>query len=135
MLNDSIPDPRFQPPRALVFSIHPNRKRTVARPAARNADKKSPGALVAIGVAVLAVAYFAVQGGEYGTTDLVRQRGRLVVLQHEVDSLQAQVDSLSRWKRAIDTDPLVQERLAREEFGMVKGDREVLYRFVEDGRR
>ena len=107
----------------------------MARPAARNADKKSPGALVAIGVAVLAVAYFAVQGGEYGTTDLVRQRGRLVVLQHEVDSLQAQVDSLSRWKRAIDTDPLVQERLAREEFGMVKGDREVLYRFVEDGRR
>ena len=97
--------------------------------------QRSPAALIAIGVVALGVGYFAVQGGEYGTTDLVRQRGRLAVLQHEVDSLQAQVDSLSRWKRAIDTDPLVQERLAREEFGMVKGDREVLYRFVEDGRR
>ena len=97
--------------------------------------KKAPAALAALGAVALAVTYFAVQGGEYGTTDLVRQRGRLAVLQHEVDSLQGQVDSLVRWKRAIDTDPLVQERLAREEFGMVKGDKEVLYRFVEDGRQ
>ena len=97
--------------------------------------KKAPAALAALGAVALAVTYFAVQGGEYGTTDLVRQRGRLAVLQHEVDSLQGQVDSLVRWKRAIDTDPLVQERLAREEFGMVKGDKEVLYRFVEDGKQ
>ena len=96
---------------------------------------KSPSALAAIGVVVLAVAYFAVQGGEYGTTDLVRQRRRLAVLRHEVDSLQAHVDSLARWKRSIETDPLVQERLAREEFGMVKGDKERLYRFVEDGKQ
>ena len=83
---------------------------------------------------MLAVSYFAVQGGEYGTTDLVRQGRRLAVLRHEVDSLQAQVDSLGRWKLAIETDPRVQERLAREEFGMVKGDKERLYRFVEDGK-
>ncbi len=92
---------------------------------------KSPAALAAIGAVVLAVAYFAVQGGEYGTTDLVRQRRRLAVLRHEVDSLQAHVDSLARWKRSIETDPLVQERLAREEFGMVKGDKELLYRFAD----
>jgi cell division protein FtsB len=92
---------------------------------------KSPAALAALGAVTLAVAYFAVQGGEYGTTDLVRQQRHLAVLQHEVDSLQAQVDSLSRWKRAIEADPLVQERLAREEFGMVKGDKEILYRFAD----
>ncbi len=97
-------------------------------------DKKSPMALAVITAIALAVTYFAVQGGEYGTTDLLRQRGRLAVVQHEVDSLQAQVDSLQRWKRAIETDPLVQERLAREEFGMVKGEKEVLYRFAEDRR-
>ncbi len=97
-------------------------------------QKKSPAALALLGGVALAVAYFAVQGGEYGTTDLVRQGRRLALLRHEVDSLQAHVDSLGRWKLAIDTDPLVQERLAREEFGMVKGDKERLYRFVEDAK-
>ncbi len=97
--------------------------------------KRSPIALVLIGVMAVGVAYFAVQGGEYGTTDLWRQRQRLARLQHDVDSLQRQVDSLSRWKKAIETDPLVQERLAREEFGMIRGDKEILYRFSEDGRR
>jgi len=105
----------------------------MAKPAARNARKqRSPAALVALGAVALGVTWFAVQGGEYGTTDLLRQRQRLAVLRHEVDSLQAQVDSLVRWQHAIDTDPLVQERLAREEFGMVKGDKEMLYRFAED---
>lgn len=93
--------------------------------------KKSPAALAGLGLAVLAVSYFAVQGGEYGTTDLFRQRARMQRLQHEVDSLQHQVDSLGRYKLAIATDPLVQERLAREEFGMVKGDKEILYRFAD----
>jgi len=103
--------------------------------ATKSAQKKrSPAALAILGGVALAVAYFAVQGGEYGTTDLMRQGRRLAVLRHDVDSLQAHVDSLVRWKLAIETDPLVQERLAREEFGMVRGDKEVLYRFVEDGK-
>jgi cell division protein FtsB len=93
--------------------------------------KKSPAARAGLGLAILAVAYFAVQGGEYGTTDLVSQRGRMARLQHEVDSLQRQVDSLARYKRDIETDARVQERLAREEFGMVKGDKEMLYRFAD----
>ena len=104
-------------------------------PPRKSAPKKSPAALAALVALALGVAYFAVQGGEYGTTDLVRQGRRLADLRHDVDSLQRQVDSLSRWKKAIETDPLVQERLAREEFGMVKGDREMLYRFAEDQPR
>jgi cell division protein FtsB len=95
---------------------------------------KPPAVLAILAAVALSVGWFAVQGGEYGTSDLLRQHGRLAVLQHDVDSLQAQVDSLARWKRAIETDPLVQERLAREEFGMVKGNKEMLYRFAEDRR-
>jgi len=116
-------------PECSSLPCNPNPGREVATKSAQR--KKSPAALAGLGAVAIAVVYFAVQGGEYGTTDLVRQHRYLAVLQHEVDSLQSQVDSLSAWKRAIETDPLVQERLAREEFGMVKGDKEILYRFAD----
>jgi cell division protein FtsB len=80
----------------------------------------------------LGVLYFAIQGGEYGTSDLLSQQSRERRARRAVDSLQALVDSLVARKKAVQTDPVVQERIAREEFGMVKGDRELLYRFVED---
>ena len=80
---------------------------------------------------VAAALVFAVQGGEYGTTDLVKQRLRRQALLTRIDSLQRVVDSLGRWKRSIETDPAVQERIAREEFGMVRGEKEMLYRFAE----
>ncbi|MBA4070681.1 MAG: hypothetical protein C0497_02435 [Gemmatimonas sp.] len=97
-------------------------------------SKRPPHVVAVLAAVALGVGWFAVQGGEYGTSDLLRQHRRMAVLRHEVDSLQRQVDSLARWKRAIETDPVVQERLAREEFGMVKGDKEMLYRFAEDRR-
>ena len=80
---------------------------------------------------VAAALVFAIQGGEYGTTDLVKQRLRRQALLTRIDSLQRVVDSLGRRKRSIETDPAVQERIAREEFGMVKGNKEILYRFAE----
>ena len=80
---------------------------------------------------VAAVLVFAIQGGEYGTTDLFKQRLRRQALLARIDSLQRVVDSLGRQKRAIQTDPAVQERIAREEFGMVRGEKEMLYRFAE----
>ena len=79
---------------------------------------------------VLAALVFAIQGGEYGTTDLFRQRARRQSLLARIDSLQRAVDSLARQKRAIETDPALQERIAREEFGMVRGEKEMLYRFA-----
>ena len=80
---------------------------------------------------VVAALVFAIQGGEYGTTDLYRQRVRRERLIIRMDSLQRAVDSLARQKRAIETDPAVQERIAREEFGMVRGEKEMLYRFAD----
>jgi cell division protein FtsB len=81
-------------------------------------------------LALTAVA-FAVQGGEFGTSDLVSQQLRKRKLAAAIDSLERRVDSLAQVKQAIESDPAVQERIAREEFGMVKGDREVLYRFAD----
>ncbi|MFL5562066.1 MAG: FtsB family cell division protein [Gemmatimonadaceae bacterium] len=80
---------------------------------------------------IVAALVFAIQGGEYGTTDLFRQRARRQALLARIDSLQRAVDSLARQKHAIETDPALQERIAREEFGMVRGEKEMLYRFAE----
>ncbi|CAN5609896.1 hypothetical protein BH23GEM1_BH23GEM1_08910 [soil metagenome] len=71
------------------------------------------------------------QGGEYSTADVVRQFVAKKKMAAEVDSLRRLVDSLGRTLEAIETDPAVQERIAREEFGMVRGDKELLYRFAE----
>jgi cell division protein FtsB len=53
------------------------------------------------------------------------------VLLGSIDSLQHVVDSLKRYKHRLQTDPALQERIAREEFGMVRGNKELLYRFAE----
>ena len=74
---------------------------------------------------------FAVEGGEYGTSDLLRQRSRERRLRVEIDSLSRIVDSLQRYKRRVETDARLQERIAREEFGLVRGNKEVLYRFAD----
>jgi cell division protein FtsB len=86
---------------------------------------------IVLAAVLLGIVVFAVQGGEYGTSDLVRQRSRRERLQSRIDSLTLLVDSLERRKRAIRTDAATQERIAREEFGMVKGEKELLYRFAE----
>ena len=75
-----------------------------------------------------AALYFVVQGGEYGTTDLVRQRLEKRRLTTAIDSLAAEVDSLRKFRKAVETDPRTQERIAREQFGMVRGN-EILYLF------
>jgi cell division protein FtsB len=87
--------------------------------------------LLAVVVVILAALAFAVQGGEYGTTDLWRQKQRKATLLTSIDSLQHVVDSLKRYKHRLQTDPALQERIAREEFGMVRGNKELLYRFAE----
>ena len=76
------------------------------------------------------VMVFAVQGGEWGTFDLLSQGRRMARLEVAVDSLQHIVDSLRSYRKRIDTDPVLQERIAREEFGMVRGDKELLYRLT-----
>ncbi|HMA21767.1 MAG TPA: hypothetical protein VKO87_13245, partial [Gemmatimonadaceae bacterium] len=71
---------------------------------------------------------FALQGGEYSTLDLWRQRKFKMRLISETDSLSRQVDSLRREAHAVLTDRATQERIAREQYGMIRGDKEILYR-------
>ena len=80
--------------------------------------------------AIVFAVYFALQGGEYSTIDLFRQRQRERMLTAMIDTLKHDVDSLRTLKRLIDTDPATQERIARENFGMVR-DNELLFRFLD----
>ncbi len=100
----------------------------------RTKEPRPLAARVVISLAILGVVVFAVQGGEWGTIDLFGEQRRLVRVRHQVDSLRHEFDSLTRYKKAIETDPVLQEKIAREEFGMVKGNKELLYRFTEPSR-
>lgn len=81
------------------------------------------GAVVLLLVAVLA--------GEYSTIDWLKVRSQLAQERDSVESLRAQVDSLARVARALETDPATQERAAREQFGLIRNG-EILYRIVPD---
>ena len=71
----------------------------------------------------------AFQAGEYSTLDWLKLRGRLVRERQAVRELEVELDSLVQRARALETDPVAQERAAREEFGMIRNG-EVLYRLV-----
>jgi cell division protein FtsB len=95
------------------------------------------GAVKRLGLAALVVVavMFAVEGGEFGTLDLLRQKRDQARIGHSIDSLKRLVDSLRRYQNAVEHDPATQERIAREVFGMVRGDKEVLYRFADSSAR
>ena len=83
---------------------------------------------IVLWLALAGAILFALQGGEYSTLDLWKQRQLKQRLVIETDSLARQVDSLRREAELIRTDRATQERIAREQFGMVRGDKEILYR-------
>ena len=79
---------------------------------------------------LLVAVYYAVFGGEYSIFELrsarasvESERADLVQLRHEIDSLRAWTDSLR-------SDSATIERIAREEYGMIR-EGETLYRFAE----
>lgn len=79
-----------------------------------------------IGGGVLAL-IFTIEGGEYGTRDLWSQKGRKARLDAEVAGLEQEVDSLRAELKALKTDDVRLEHMAREKYGMVKGSKELLY--------
>jgi cell division protein FtsB len=86
---------------------------------------------IVLALVIAGALLFAFQGGEYSTMDLWRQRQRKVRLQAGTDSLAREIDSLKQVVKAVQTDRATQERIAREEFGMVRGDKEIIYRLDE----
>jgi cell division protein FtsB len=71
----------------------------------------------------------AAWGGEYSTADWLTMRRQLADERDKVAALTAEVDSLAKAAKDLETNPIVQERVAREEFGMIR-DGELLYRVV-----
>ena len=96
----------------------------------KTAERFAIGRIVTI-AAIAGGVLFALQGGEYGTWDLIQQRAHKQRLLAQIDTLKHQIDSLERVTKAVQSDPATQERIAREQFGMVRGDKEILYRFAE----
>ena len=78
---------------------------------------------------VLVLAGLAFQAGEYATLDWLALRRQVATERQAVRELETQLDSLERLARALETDPIAQERAAREAFGMIRKG-EVLYRIV-----
>lgn len=91
------------------------------------------GARIATGAGGLALLVFAVFAGEYSTPDWLKLRRQLAQERDSVVSVQSQVDSLSRAAHDLETSAAVQERVAREEFGMIRNG-ETLYRLVPRAR-
>ena len=88
----------------------------------------TPARWAAIAGLVFAL-YFALQGGEYGTLDLLQLRREEAEESSTVERLHRMVDSLSRAAWAIEHSARMQERVAREKFGMLRKG-EFLYRLV-----
>jgi cell division protein FtsB len=78
------------------------------------------------GVTLVLVALFA---GEYSTLDWLKLRGQLATEQDSVSALRMELDSLHQVAHALETDADTQERVAREQFGLIRNG-EILYRFV-----
>jgi cell division protein FtsB len=80
-------------------------------------------------VGLLSALYFALEGGEYSTLDLLQLRREEATERGMVERLTRVVDSLEHAAVAIERDPRIQERVARERFGMLRKG-EFLYRLV-----
>lgn len=74
--------------------------------------------------------YFVIFGGEFSLFDLRRARAERAAAEFELDSLRLEIDSLRKWRDALEGDSATIERIARERYGMIR-DGEVLYRYTE----
>jgi cell division protein FtsB len=84
--------------------------------------------MLGVALALGAVA-FAVEGGEYGTRDLLALRREVRLERERLARLRLEVDSLQKVEDALLHDSGTQERVARERYGMIR-DGELLYQVV-----
>ena len=81
---------------------------------------------VALGVFVAGLAFGAF-GGEYGSFDWLQLKRQVRDERAAIEQLKVQLDSLQHEADALEHDPATQERVAREQFGMIRPG-EILYR-------
>jgi cell division protein FtsB len=87
---------------------------------------------LAVAVLVLA-ALFAWQGGVFSTRDYLALKRQVRASHDRLDRLQHQVDSLRAYRDSLRDDPAVQDRVAREQWGMVHPG-ELIFRLVPPGQ-
>ena len=85
-------------------------------------------------VLVVVALYFAAQGGEYSTLQWLDLRKRESAEAELVRGLEREVDSLTRVKKRVETDPAMQERVAREKYGMLRQG-EMEYTLLREDRQ
>lgn len=93
----------------------------------------TPARWAALAALVLALV-FALEGGEYSTLDLVALDRQVRAEEAQVARLRQVIDSLARLATALERDPRMQERVARESFGMIRQG-EFLYKIVRPEER
>jgi cell division protein FtsB len=82
-------------------------------------------------VILLLLGIFAIQGGEYSSWDYLTLRRARADERRQIAELEKRVDSLERAAIAMETDPVVQERVARERYGMLR-DGEFGYQIIRE---
>ena len=87
------------------------------------------GGRIVTAVLIAAATVFAFAAGEYGTLDWFELRREERDERIRITELQHQVDSLQKVAAGLEKDPRMQERVAREEFGMIRKGEHV-YRLV-----
>ena len=87
------------------------------------------GGRIVTAILIAAATVFAFAAGEYGTLDWFELRREERDERIRITELQHQVDSLQKMAAGLEKDPRTQERVAREEFGMIRKGEHV-YRLV-----
>jgi len=77
-----------------------------------------------------ATGYQLIFGGEYHLRDLQNLKRRVAIRTTEVDSMNAELDSIRIWRDSLLNDSWVVERVARERYSFIRSG-EVLVRFIE----
>ena len=84
------------------------------------------------GLLVVGGIVFGAFGGEYSTLNWWQLKRQVREQEQAIAEVRHQIDSLEVWATALESDSATQEKVARENFGMIR-DGEMLYR-VEQGR-
>ncbi len=85
---------------------------------------------VAVVAALMGAAYFLAFGGDYTFLDLWRLNREHEAEVAELEAIRVEVSELEATADSLATDSAALERLAREQFGLIK-EGERLYRFVD----
>lgn len=85
---------------------------------------------IAFPALLLLALYYALFGGEYSLFELREARTEIDRVRARLDSVSSVNDSLRAWTDSLQNDLSTLERIAREQYGMIR-DGEALYRFTD----